>query len=254
MIVCSWNLRIGKTYRWSSSSVRPLTAWGMGLHQVLELDKGLVHTLDIVIKTYLRFAKSAGENCPGFCLHQPDLQYGCMRMTNHMVCGSELTAIVHVIEWGWSWCWRQPSQPGWLPKVNVEQLTWVVEFQDMLTMWRSCRSWSWQPGWDSTDWHKAFLLTLLCLQSLESFFTVNLWCFFFLFFLSEEYPDKALRLAMAVNASIVFRLLVPKFQRLSSPLCLHSQHTYNIMVQLREVNSSYVTAKIFAVMNSKNSL
>jgi len=94
---------------------------------------------------------------------------------------------------------------------------------------------------------------LLRLKSLESFFAVNLRHIFFLFFLSKEDPDKASRLVTVVKVRVLY-LLIPKSQRAGCPLCLRSEHAYNIVVQLREINSSYVAAKILGVMDGENSL
>ena len=49
-------------------------------------------------------------------------------------------------------------------------------------------------------------------------------------------------------------LLVPVLQCLSHPFCLHPECTNNVMIELREVDSSYVTAEILAIVNGKDNL
>ena len=61
-------------------------------------------------------------------------------------------------------------------------------------------------------------------------------------------------LATTAYAKQVFDSLVPKVQCFGRPLCLHSEHANNIVIQLREIDPSQVTAEIFAIVNSKDNL
>lgn len=78
--------------------------------------------------------------------------------------------------------------------------------------------------------------------------------FFPLLSFSKEDPDEVSMLVVSKNMNQAIHLLVPVLQCLSHPFCLHPECTNNVMIELREVDSSYVTAEILAIVNGKDNL